>query len=270
MDSASDESERSGRPCEGSLPLDGGILGEAEADPSRTPTPLSGPLRFSVQFTASEEYVKLVEEAQALLSHVVPSRDLAEVHLRAMRALVVELKKRKYAVLGATVRRDSVTNPPSAEPLGNVEAEVDSPDSRPNVESGEHYVVPRSEASVSEDNDSEAAVDEASQRPLACDHPTEHPRRRDRYIPAAVRRAVFARDGGRCCYVDELGTRCCETARLEFHHAIPFARAGAHDEANLSLRCTQHNALAAEEDFGREFVAQRRSSGPHARWGDER
>jgi hypothetical protein len=51
-----------------------------------------------VQFTASEEYVKLVEEARALLAHALPSRDLAQVHLRAMRTLVAELKKRKYAV----------------------------------------------------------------------------------------------------------------------------------------------------------------------------
>jgi hypothetical protein len=70
--------------------------------------------------------------------------------------------------------------------------------------------------------------------------------------------------------VDARGTRCRETARLEFHHQIPFARGGAHDVADLSLRCTQHNTLAAQDDFGREFVAQHRNAESHARWGDER
>ena len=59
---------------------------------------LSGPQRYSVQFTASEEYVALVEEAKALLAHALPSATLAEIHLRALRTLVAELKKRKFAV----------------------------------------------------------------------------------------------------------------------------------------------------------------------------
>jgi hypothetical protein len=51
-----------------------------------------------VQFTASEEHAKLVEEAKALLSHSAPHAGLDEIHLRAMRALVAELKRQKYAV----------------------------------------------------------------------------------------------------------------------------------------------------------------------------
>ena len=30
----------------------------------------------------------------------------------------------------------------------------------------------------------------------------------------------------------------------------PFARGGAHESQNLTLRCSAHNALAAEYDFG--------------------
>jgi hypothetical protein len=57
------------------------------------------PQRYKVQFTAGEEYVKLVEEAKALLSHSVPRATLDEIQLRAMRALVAELKRRKHAVV---------------------------------------------------------------------------------------------------------------------------------------------------------------------------
>jgi hypothetical protein len=56
------------------------------------------PQRYRVQFTATQEYVDPLEEAKDLLSHAVPNRSVEEVHLRAMRALVSELRKRKYAV----------------------------------------------------------------------------------------------------------------------------------------------------------------------------
>ncbi len=36
-----------------------------------------------------------------------------------------------------------------------------------------------------------------------------------RYIPAAVKRAVYERDLGQCAFVDETGRRCKETGRLE-------------------------------------------------------
>jgi len=43
-----------------------------------------------------------------------------------------------------------------------------------------------------------------------------------RHVPAAVRRAVHARDGGQCCYRDAAGRRCPERAGLELHHRVPF------------------------------------------------
>ena len=68
---------------------------------------------------------------------------------------------------------------------------------------------------------------------------------RTRYVPAAVRRAVWARDEGRCAFVGSHG-RCRETGGLEFHHLVPFARGGPTTAANLSLRCRAHNGHEAE------------------------
>ncbi len=45
-----------------------------------------------------------------------------------------------------------------------------------------------------------------------------------RRIPAAVRRVVHERDGGRCTYKDERGRRCSKRHDLEFHHKKPFGR----------------------------------------------
>jgi hypothetical protein len=41
-----------------------------------------------------------------------------------------------------------------------------------------------------------------------------------RHIPAAVKRAVWTRDGGRCAFVGN-NDRCTETGFLEFHHIVP-------------------------------------------------
>ena len=74
---------------------------------------------------------------------------------------------------------------------------------------------------------------------------------------------MFERDGGRCAYVDDSGQRCRETHYLELHHLEAFAKGGEHGEHNLALRCRAHNALAAEADFGREFMAQARDGLAH-------
>ena len=51
--------------------------------------------------------------------------------------------------------------------------------------------------------------------------PTSSPS--SRHIPAAVRRTVWARDGGRCAFVSTNGRRCAEEGFLEFHHVVPYA-----------------------------------------------
>ena len=72
---------------------------------------------------------------------------------------------------------------------------------------------------------------------------------RGRHIPASVRRAVWARDEGRCAFQGREG-RCGETAFLEFHHVVPFARGGTATVDNIELRCRAHNQHEAVEQFG--------------------
>src|SRR5690606_27918763 len=69
---------------------------------------------------------------------------------------------------------------------------------------------------------------------------------RSRTIPAAVRRAVWARDKGRCAFVGTQG-RCTETGFLEFHHVRPFAAGGQAVVENIELRCRAHNQYEAQE-----------------------
>jgi 5-methylcytosine-specific restriction endonuclease McrA len=63
-----------------------------------------------------------------------------------------------------------------------------------------------------------------------------------RHVPAAVRRAVWSRDAGRCAFVGVNG-QCPEVGFLEFHHVVPFAAGGPTTADNLELRCRAHNAF---------------------------
>ena len=81
-----------------------------------------------------------------------------------------------------------------------------------------------------------------------------------RHIPAAVRRAVYERDGGRCAYRDKYGRRCARRHDLEFHHRHPFARGGDHSPVNVTLMCRAHNTLLAEQDYGEDAMARFRAA----------
>jgi len=85
--------------------------------------------------------------------------------------------------------------------------------------------------------------------------------KRTRNIPAAVERAVWTRDGGRCAFVDGKGRRCSSTAWLEFHHVNNWARGAEHAVGEIQLRCRAHNQYQAELDDGAELIAARRADG---------
>ena len=83
-----------------------------------------------------------------------------------------------------------------------------------------------------------------------------------RHVPAVVRRLVWARDEGRCRFVDDGGRRCTARSGLEVHHIHPFAMGGAHEARNLRLYCRTHNRYAAEVDYGRRAGRPRGSRVP--------
>jgi 5-methylcytosine-specific restriction endonuclease McrA len=77
-------------------------------------------------------------------------------------------------------------------------------------------------------------------------------------IPAAVKRAVWARDQGRCTWPLDAGGCCGSTRRLELDHIIPWADWGGDQEANLRLTCAAHNRLAARQVFGERVMGRYR------------
>ena len=81
--------------------------------------------------------------------------------------------------------------------------------------------------------------------------------KRSRYVPLDVRREVYARDGGQCCFIGPDGQRCTARSRLEFDHVKPYGLGGLTSAATVRLMCRVHNALLAERAYGRAFIRQR-------------
>jgi hypothetical protein len=89
--------------------------------------------------------------------------------------------------------------------------------------------------------------------PLQSAPPARAPRAA--HVPRAVRRAVFERDGEQCTFTDATGARCPSRTFLELDHVDSRALGGSDEASNLRVRCRAHNALHAEEVFGRAHVA---------------
>jgi hypothetical protein len=81
---------------------------------------------------------------------------------------------------------------------------------------------------------------------------------RARLVPAHVRRAVWARDEGRCTFIGDRGHRCRSRRFLEFDHVEPVARGGQATVDGMRLRCRTHNQYEAERVFGRAFMSAKR------------
>ena len=249
--------------------------------------PVTGPQHYQVQFSTVEEHAQLIERAKALLARSRPGVTLGELHLEAMKLLVASLEKRRFAVTNRQQRhapgrdiRGEATTPESG--TTHESKAVSSPRQRGNEtrnhQDGAGAVASLGDEATNADAEWRQRGGETSRRArdiLEIEESAEEggdlvsppgelgASRRSRYVAAVERREVYRRDDGRCTYVDMRGERCRETRYLELHHLQPFARNGDSVAANLALRCAAHNALAAEEDFGRQLIMARRDSPRH-------
>ena len=182
-------------PNESPVATPGAVDCRRESLPVARPAPVSiaplAPGRYRIQLTVSRETHDKFRQAQALLRHVVPSGDGAEIFDRAVTLLVDQLERQRFA----QIERARATKPGPG--------------------------------------------------------PSRH-------IPAAVRRAVWRRDGGSCAFVGAEG-RCGERAFLEFHHVEPHAVGGGATVENIELRCRAHNAYEARLFFGPDVVREERA-----------
>jgi hypothetical protein len=73
----------------------------------RSSTEPLGERRYKVQFTATAEAHDLLQEARALLSHQIPDGELGEIFTRALRLLVEEIRRRRFALVDSPRKRSN-------------------------------------------------------------------------------------------------------------------------------------------------------------------
>ena len=81
-----------------------------------------------------------------------------------------------------------------------------------------------------------------------------------RRIPEPVKREVYERDQGTCTYVSSDGTKCTEKRFLHYDHILPFSLGGKSEASNLRLLCATHNAMCAQEVFGKDYITKKLSA----------
>jgi hypothetical protein len=205
--------------------------------------PLS-PGRYSLRLTISEETQAKLRRAHDLLAPAVPPGDTAAVLDRALTLLLAQLERRKYAALrprsqerqSRPARRRASRRATPAAAIRNVPTEEPA---------AVAVAVPAAPMAA-------APAPAAGAAPATTRRPSH-----TRYIPAAVRREVWQREGGRCAYVAPNGTRCGQTAGLQFHHTLPVADGGAATARLISLRCRDHHAWETRRWFGEEVARYR-------------
>lgn len=181
---------------------------------------------LELRVIVDHETATLFHRAQDLLRHQIPDGNADRILRAALCALIEQAERRRRGAGGK--------QPPARAPRDNERLDRGSgPAHQPVVTGG---APPR----------------------LTARHCTQ-----SRYIPVAVRRAVWDRDGARCAFRSDGGHRCTNRALLQFHHHDPFCRGGAHHVENLSLRCSAHNRYHAEQDLGPDQARARRAPRRH-------
>ena len=193
---------------------------EAPEEKRGSCTPLS-PGKYGVKITVDEATHSQLEQLQHLLRHRVPNGDIAVIIELGLKLLLGKTMKERF---GVKVPSSQATSPTTS--ASNVTA----------TSSETHFAL----------------------QPVAATK-AKAPKRNSRYIPRAVRREVYERDQGQCTYVSADGKRCEERGFAENHHDHPFAWGGEATVGTIKIICRSHNALLAEQDFGRAHMQSKRS-----------
>jgi 5-methylcytosine-specific restriction endonuclease McrA len=191
--------------------------------------PLTADLR-RLHITVSRQFLQELEMARNGLSHAIPNATTEQVLQEGLRLL---LEKQARARGQVKKPRAVASAQPARAPMNLAEtgtATSENPQ-RPQLPGGSSSVARPEDRAIRREGGRAA-------------------------IPAAIRRAVWARDSGRCSWPLDGGATCGSTHRLEFDHIVPWADWGGETEANLRVTCAAHNRLAARRAFGERIMAR--------------
>jgi hypothetical protein len=243
--------------------------------------------RYALRMTVGPEFMTELAEVKSALSHLVPDGNLEAVLRVCFQKTLETCARRKRAAVSTPPRPSARSVAPaevsgkparrrpsrrSAVPmLSDISVASESQSSTLDGPAQTQPVVMVDEASRSSEHSVPAQtlplmpIDEASQSSTG-GAPAQgflsarvDERGQSRGVPSEVRRAVWARDEGRCAFIGATGRRCGSTHQLEFDHVEPFAHGGASTVANLRVVCRAHNQHLGRVQFGERHMARFRS-----------
>jgi hypothetical protein len=212
--------------------------------------------RYKVQFTADQQLHDKLKTAQQFMRHQIPDGDIAKVVDRALDLLIAQQRKQHF---GATDKPRASRAQTAKLPMPDTDQTTAA-----HVQTGE-LPTPATDRSS-------APHAQTVKRPTATDRPrtaqahsAKRPNPDSRYIPPEVKRQVLARDGEQCSYGSPEGRRCQQRERLQFHHKHAYGQGGPATVDNIEIRCSPHNWMHADDDYGRTFMRRRIERARHER-----
>ena len=181
--------------------------------------------RYEMKVVIDAECHRALEQIRGLISHVDPHMTLGQLVGRLARE---------------GLDRHDPARPPRRPRTGNRSASGDGTSAAQAPASGSITSAPKTKRNP--DGQARSVAHRNAQPTRAATSAPKRSAPAARAIPAAVKRHVWNRDGGRCSYVDPRSRRRCASRHLlQIDHVFPYALGGRAEPANLRLLCATHH-----------------------------
>lgn len=228
------------------------------------------PRQFKLTLVVGAEFKAKVDRVKKILSHRIPDGNLETVLAAALDLVIAKDDNRrgppttKKGGTGEATAARSASKPTARGIRARATPASAVDDLRVAAESGEAVDVEFG-ASVGDATmspaDSTAAMERSAHAAVPSVERGEFARGVREHIPAEVARALWERDGGKCCWVLASGEICGSEFQVQHDHEIPVAQGGRSILSNLRLLCAPHNLLAARRELGEALMAKYRKRG---------
>ena len=209
------------------------------------------PRQYKITLVVGDAFKAKLDRVKKILSHSVPDGNLEALLSRALDLVLAKDDRRHAAPIPKKTARHASRPNSAIDAAGEVARKNPTEAAALNGSVNDAGEAAPAAPQVS-------SVDgEETRRPASAES-----RRREReYIPVDVRKALWARDEGKCCWELASGETCGSEFQVQPDHKIPVAFGGRSVLSNLRLLCRLHNLLAARRAFGEAFMAKFRKRG---------
>lgn len=226
---------------------------EALMERTRAISPSHSEIRFVVDQSLMNDLNRLKE----IWAHTLPNANWQEL-IRRMAAIALEKEDPLRKAERSAAKREKARPQQS---LDNAEKPLREPKLTPSERKAKDNQSRLSRQTMKLESDKQlcrtvSSASEVAKNEVRRGIEPVAPAKRSRSIPAAIKHAVWLRDGGQCTYRSLDGKRCNCRYGLEIDHIQPFGSGGDHSLGNLRLSCRAHNSWRAIQHYGHQKMSQ--------------